>query len=1023
MVYDREKAAIDDVDTIASEGIDADWFTILMSRLDFGYLRLAAPGLAEASDQQIALAYLNAPADQRLDPHAEFSNRHYLTVNHDVAAAGIDPYFHYVHYGEAEGREPWLSQWGDVSVAAVPAASIDHSLTAFDTDFYVGQKPELKGLSTRTLVSHYLTHGWRLGLEPFDGFFAKAGRAHADLSTTEGDSPLLIWLKQRMAQSSETEREKSGEAPASLQDQADVSKEDIEAIRPFFDAQYYKANNPDVVADEHELVTHFMTVGWREGRNPSPNFSVDFYCETYVDIADNRINPFLHYVLYGKAEGRRTSASEKQIVKFNPDAKITPPQLSSILQLTAGKDRSGPRGNAVDLTNLDLHWIVPDFSRGGGGHMTIFRTIRILEKLGHRNTIWIENPVSHSTPDDAWEDIVKYFQCVRAKVRFVSDGFFDADGDAVIATGWTTAYLADRTDRFHEKFYFVQDHEPQFYPTGAESLLAEETYTFDLACICASPWLKHLMRERYGRWAKSFDLAYDEKVYYTKTPRAVRSFSDKSPCKLAVYARDHTARRCVSLALMALELLGRTRNDFEVYFFGQDTLPFVESNFHCFNMGVLNAEELAALYNDCDIGICFSGTNYSLVPQEMMACGLPILELNSQSTRDIFPDDVVTLVGPDPVRMCDEISRFIDDHSARSEQAEKAALWVSQFSWDKSGRAIENAIKEKLGANGSLPRAPNVQRGREVKLDVVIPTFNGIAEIKSVIDSLRQQDGADALQIHCIDSSSTDGTYEWLAQQKDVALTAIPQSEFGHGRTRNGGASQGSADIVSFLTQDAVPASRSWATDILKMFDHVPTAAGLTGRHIPYPDHPLFVRIEIENHFSNLLKYPLALSKFTDPARWESGDLGWRQLLHFYSDNNSAMRRRVWQEFPYQDVEYGEDQIWAREIIEAGLIKLYAPTATVYHSHYYTPKETYKRSRIEGDFFYRFFGYELENTTEEELQIKILKDQRSFLAWARRNNIPEQDTKIGYANIEQKYRGLRDGLFAVLSERKAQNKV
>ena len=602
-------------------------------------------------------------------------------------------------------------------------------------------------------------------------------------------------------------------------------------------------------------------------------------------------------------------------------------------------------------------------------------------------------------------------------MRLVSEALFDTQGDAVIATGWTTAYLAHRASKFRERFYFVQDHEPQFYPTGAESLLAEETYRYDLACICASPWLRNMMERQYGRWAKSFDLAYDEKVYRQLSESKGQDVSTNRSTKLAVYARDHTARRCVNLVLMALELLGHIRDDFEVYFFGQESLPFVEANFKAHNMGVLNADQLASLYNSCDVGICFSATNYSLVPQEMMACGLPILELNSQSTRDIFPDGIVTFTGPDPKQMCDEISRFIDDEAGRLDQAARAKRWVSQFSWEKSGRDIESAIKEKLGENGVSLAAPAVQLRRDVRLDVVIPTFNGISEIKSVINSLRQQDAADMLQIYCIDSSSTDGTSEWLAKQSDIALISIPQKEFGHGRTRNSGAAQGSGEIVSFLTQDAVPASPTWATDILKMFDHVTDAAGLTGRHIPYPEHPLFVRLEIENHFANMLKYPLVLSKFTDPVRWESGDLGWRQLLHFYSDNNSAMRRDIWREVPYQDVEYGEDLIWAREMIEAGLTKLYSPTAAVYQSHYYSPKETYKRSRIEGDFFYRYFGYELENGPEQELYIKIAKEQRAFLMWARRNGIPEQDAEVGHANIEQKYLGLRDGLFAVLAER------
>ncbi|PYE91899.1 GT2 family glycosyltransferase [Rhizobium sp. PP-F2F-G38] len=1009
----------DAVEAVANSGanIEADWFTSLMSHLDFGYLRLSLPGLAAASDQQLTLAYIEASATASLDPHAEFSARLYLGVNGDVAAAGIDPFFHYINYGKAEGREPWLSQWGDSDAPRLHVGCIDQVMSVFDAESYLNQAPYLRGLSARSIVSHYLAIGWRLGLEPFDGFARRLQNVRSDYVGSNDTSPLLFLMEAEMLQSSPLD---AGDADSRNRESAadEPSTNDIETVRPFFDVRYYRSHNPDVHGDEDDLIYHFMSIGWQEGRDPSPNFSIDFYRDNYSDIAENGLNPFLHYILFGKAEGRRPNASEKHIVTLNPEAEITPPHLASVMRYPVeGAYRDSP-ARSVNTDTMDLHWIVPDFSRGGGGHMTIFRTIRLLESLGHTNTIWIENPVKHASPREAWEDIVKYFQCLRAEVNFIGAGFFEASGDAVIATGWTTAYLADRTHGFHEKFYFVQDHEPEFYPTGAEYFLAKDTYGLDLACICASPWLERIMTEKYGRWARSFDLAYDDKVYKVSASRdVVSSFSAEKPCMLAVYARDHTARRCVSLALMALEELGRHRDDFEVHFFGQDVLPFIESNFRCYNLGVLDAEELSRLYNACDIGICFSGTNYSLVPQEMMACGLPILELNSESTKEIFPEGVVTLVGPNPSKMCSEISRFINDHALRSEQASRAKHWVSQFSWEKSARDIETALKDRLGYLPLSASAPHVQRQRDIRLDVVIPTFNGVDEIKSVITSLRQQDSADLIQIHCVDSSSSDGTSEWLAKQGDIALTTIQQSEFGHGRTRNSGASQGSAEFVSFLTQDAVPASRSWAADIMRMFDHVPQASGLTGRHLPYPHHPLFVRMEIDNHFANMLKYPLVLSKYTDQQRWESGDLGWRQLLHFYSDNNSAMRRQAWVEFPYRDVEYGEDQIWAREIIDAGHTKLYSPTATVYHSHYYTPQETYKRSRIEGEFFFKYFGYELERSSDEELSMKVIREQRAFLIWARRNRVSAEDIEIGHANIERKLFGLRDGLMAALSER------
>ena len=300
-------------------------------------------------------------------------------------------------------------------------------------------------------------------------------------------------------------------------------------------------------------------------------------------------------------------------------------------------------------------------------------------------------------------------------------------------------------------------------------------------------------------------------------------------------------------------------------------------------------------------------------------------------------------------------------------------------------------------------------------MDVVIPTYNGLDEVTRVIKALRSQHNAEMLQIHCIDSHSSDGTTQWLGAQQDVALTLVAQAEFQHGRTRNDGAACGQAPMIAFLTQDAVPAGRDWSGDILKMMHHYPQAAGLFGRHLPYPEHPIWVRQEIETHFDNMLNHPLMLSKDTDRQKWDREDQGWRQLLHFYSDNNSAMRRSVWRDHPYPEVDYGEDQIWARDIIAAGYGKLYAPTAAVYHSHDYTPTQTYARSKTEADFFYRHFGYQLGRGSAEDIATRVDQERTGFLRKFQACGAAADKIEMQLDNIQQKHFGWRDGLAHALA--------
>jgi hypothetical protein len=79
-----------------------------------------------------------------------------------------------------------------------------------------------------------------------------------------------------------------------------------EAVKPFFDAEYYLAANPDVRASGIDPLDHFLLWGWREGRNPSKTFDSAFYLSRYPDIASAGINPLQHYAWNGKAEGRQT---------------------------------------------------------------------------------------------------------------------------------------------------------------------------------------------------------------------------------------------------------------------------------------------------------------------------------------------------------------------------------------------------------------------------------------------------------------------------------------------------------------------------------------------------------------------------------------------------------------------------------------------------------------------------------------------------------------------------------------------
>ena len=71
-----------------------------------------------------------------------------------------------------------------------------------------------------------------------------------------------------------------------------------------FDSQWYVSKYRDVSLLGSDPAVHYLTIGWRLGRDPCEKFSTDHYLLEYQDIAESGINPLVHYLTHGKNEGR-----------------------------------------------------------------------------------------------------------------------------------------------------------------------------------------------------------------------------------------------------------------------------------------------------------------------------------------------------------------------------------------------------------------------------------------------------------------------------------------------------------------------------------------------------------------------------------------------------------------------------------------------------------------------------------------------------------------------------------------------
>jgi O-antigen biosynthesis protein len=348
-----------------------------------------------------------------------------------------------------------------------------------------------------------------------------------------------------------------------------------------------------------------------------------------------------------------------------------------------------PLAGLAERDRLRIAMLVPPFSRGSGGHNTLFQIFSRLEQRGHVCSVWMVdylNQISNTGASIMRDEIVRYFSPINGAVY--NDFKWWHGADVVLATGWQTVYPALRLGNSYARAYLVNDHEPDFYPVSTERVLAAETYGQGLHCIAASPWLRDLLRERYGASADAFQLGVDHETYQ---PRDIPRRQDT----VIYYARHETGRRAVPIGLRALEELHERRPEVRIVLFGSsDPIP---TSFPHEHLGILSPRELSRLYSEATVGLCLSLTNFSLMPQEMLACGLPCVELAGVSAESVFgPDGPIELAPLDPLALASGIERLLDDRDLRQRRSAAGIKFALGRTWDHATEEVEAGLRHAL---------------------------------------------------------------------------------------------------------------------------------------------------------------------------------------------------------------------------------------------------------------------------------------------------------------------------------------
>jgi O-antigen biosynthesis protein len=395
-------------------------------------------------------------------------------------------------------------------------------------------------------------------------------------------------------------------------------------------------------------------------------------------------------------EGRSDGSGPPRARSVAPSAAATPYHEVARLAAEGPAPLADSPPGTAERARLHIAVAIPFFTRGSGGHNTLFELVRRLEDAGHTCSIWMYDPLHHHGQEAAAvlrRRITRQFVPVRAPVF---KGFDEWTGaDVAVATGWDTAFAVALLPGCRARAYVINDHEPEFFATSAQRRWAEQTYGFGFYGISASRWLCELLRERYGQRGTWFRLGVDSGVYQ---PRPVRRRDDT----VIFYARGYTPRRAVPLGLLALEELHRRRPELRIVLFGQEKDPL--ASFPYESLGIATPEALAASYSEATVGLCLSLTNYSLIPQEMMACGLPCVDVTGGSSEAEFGrDGPLELAEPDPTAIADALERLVDDDGRRRRKAALGLEVVETADWETAARRVEEGLREALREREGAP--------------------------------------------------------------------------------------------------------------------------------------------------------------------------------------------------------------------------------------------------------------------------------------------------------------------------------
>ncbi len=223
----------------------------------------------------------------------------------------------------------------------------------------------------------------------------------------------------------------------------------------------------------------------------------------------------------------------------------------------------------------------------------------------------------------------------------------------------------------------------------------------------------------------------------------------------------------------------------------------------------------------------------------------------------------------------------------------------------------------------------------EYKVDVIIPTYHSDEKLNRLLTMLYRQT-VKPNKVFLLHTIEPEGQQQKIPEIEGSNITVIPiqKNNYDHGGTRKFGASLSNADIIMFMTQDAVPVDEYLIEKLLEPYSD-PWVSATYARQLA--DESVGLVERYTRHFN----YP---KQSRVKSQEDLEELGIKTF--FCSDVCATYRNSVYVKLGgfVEKTIFNEDMIMAASMIRADYRVAYAADAKVLHCHRYSYLQQFTRN-------------------------------------------------------------------------------